>query len=369
MKNKGVYIHVPFCERKCHYCHFLSSTHLEGMGDYVRDLVGEIRLYQEDLSGATTLYLGGGTPSLLEIEDLKTIFAALGKRDFTEITIEVNPESLTAGKLEGYRALGINRISMGIQTSHDRHLVTMGRGHDFTQAAGKVALIKASGFENFNIDLIYGLPGQSLKEVGEDLAAFIGLGAPHISTYGLSYDEGTDFHQRLSAGLLEPVTDDLDREMFALIKETLEAEGLMRYEISNFARPGYESRHNLIYWSGEPYVGLGPGAHGHLEGLRYENHRSFSDYHQAVVRGERPRGSLERPGDEEFEYIMLNLRKVEGFEIEDFNRRFKKDFLKSHEAVLGKLTLAGVIEIQGGRVFFTDYGFDISNEALVHFMG
>jgi len=363
-------VHVPFCRRKCHYCHFLSSTRLEQAAGYIEDLLLEIKLYQEEIEGVTTLYFGGGTPSILAMKEMDRIFRALDLNGLKEVTLEVNPESLTLEKLKGYRALGINRISMGIQTSNDDFLRILGRGHTFCQARERVEWIKASGFDNFNVDLMYGLPGQRVEDVERDLEHFTALGAPHISAYGLTYDEGTDFHRRLAAGLLQQVSDEEDRRMFALIKERLGAEGLERYEISNFARPGYESRHNLIYWSGEAYIGLGPGAHGYLGGRRYENQWDFARYHSALERGEKPYRVLEEASgrDLEFEYLMLALRKVRGFEVEDFNDRFNKDFLKTYDRVLKKLLASGVLTINEGRVAFTDYGFDISNEALVHFM-
>ena len=340
------------------------------MSPFVEALIKEIKMYQNEMHDIQSIYIGGGTPSLLDISSLEKIVEAINVSEFKEFTIEVNPESLTKEKLNAYKRLGINRISMGVQSSHNHQLKLLGRQHTFEEVIKKVEMIRTAGFDNLNLDLIYSLPGQTLNEIKEDIIAFIQLDPEHISTYSLSYDEGTIFDKMKNERLISPIDDDLDRDMFKLISDQLNVKGYERYEISNFSKEGFESRHNMLYWSANEYIGLGPSAHGYLNRIRYENVSNMKEYIQLVKNDKKPIADTTRILHEEalFEYIILNLRKTEGFSITKINRLFEIDFTLDYKKELKFLMDNRTIEIENDRVFLSDYGFDVSNSVFEQFI-
>lgn len=340
------------------------------MSPFVEALIKEIKLYQNDIHDIKSIYIGGGTPSLLDVSSLEKIVEALNVSEFEEFTIEVNPESLTREKLMAYKNLGINRISMGVQSSHNDQLKLLGRQHTFEEVVNKVEMIRDVGFDNLNLDLIYSLPRQTLNEINEDIDAFIQLNPEHISTYSLSYDEGTIFDKMKNERLISPIDDDLDRDMFKLINDRLSEKGYQRYEISNFSKEGFESRHNMLYWSANEYIGLGPSAHGYLNRIRYENISSMKEYIQLLNNDKKPIADSTRILDEEalFEYIILNLRKTEGFSISEINKLFEIDFILEYQKELKFLMDNRTIEVENDRVFLSEYGFDVSNSVFEQFI-
>lgn len=356
---KGLYLHIPFCSGRCHYCHFVSCTELSWRDRYIEALVREIGIYREWMGGLETVYIGGGTPSVLEIDQLERVVETLTPLSVREFTLEVNPESLTREKLAAYRRFGVNRLSMGVQTTDDELLATIGRRHTFTQVEQAVTWIRESGFDNLNLDLIYGLPGQSLAQVGRDTDKVLALEPEHLSTYSLTIDEGTLFEKRG----IEPVDDGLDRDMFRAIAERAEKAGLMRYEISNFARPGKASRHNLIYWHAQEYLGIGAGAHGYLNAERYANADSVADYLERIESGASPIVYRERIDEKEaaFEYLMLNLRTTDGVDRAAFMDRFGYDPAIRHQAAIQKFVTHGAVRLTGQSIILTPYGMDVSN--------
>ncbi|MEA3423001.1 MAG: radical SAM family heme chaperone HemW [Bacillota bacterium] len=367
---KGIYIHIPFCKKKCNYCHFVSKTDLTSMDEYIDALLSEILLYKDEMDDIKTIYIGGGTPSLLSCEMVEKIVDNLNLHEVEEFTIEVNPESVTTDKLLCYKKSGINRISMGVQTTNESQLKTLGRLHSFNDVKEKYQIIRDAGFDNINLDLIYALPGQKTEDLLNDIKEFSILNPKHISTYSLMYEEGTVLDRMKESGEIKPVSDETDREYFHIIESELKKNGYHRYEISNFSKEGYESKHNLLYWSADEYIGLGLSAHGYLGGERYANESVMEEYLKKIKKGERPVSDVEKIGfdEEKFEYIMLNLRKTEGFSIEEFKERFDVDFLVEYKIEIEKMIEYGALVVEMGRVHLTDYGFDVSNKVYGEFL-
>ncbi len=264
----GLYIHIPFCKKRCIYCDFYSGVDTSQKARYIRALAMEWESRRSELgeSSIDTVYLGGGTPSQLTISELKSLFDRLSGIDWgrcKEVTIEVNPDDLTESYIEGLTSLPINRISMGIQSFEDSDLSFLNRRHTSLQAVEAVKLCQASGFDNLSIDLIYGLPGQTLESWAKNIEMAISLKVPHISAYNLIYEQGTVLYRLLQEGKVEECDDDLALQMFDLLIDRLTCEGFEHYEISNFALPGCYSRHNTAYWQNVPYLGIGASAHSY----------------------------------------------------------------------------------------------------------
>ena len=281
----GLYIHIPFCRQKCFYCDFPSFAGRERYeADYTDALCRELAvqgvLYREKWGSPRTIYMGGGTPSLLPTgllaKILQVIADVFGDAAEWEFTVECNPGTVDAAKLRALRAGGVNRLSFGVQTFDDTLLKKIGRIHTGAQAREAMALARAAGFQNVSMDLIYGLPGESLAELERDLEAMVALEPEHISIYGLQLEEGTAFAKMQEMGRLALPDEDTVERMYDTMTSFLPAHGYARYEISNFAKPGFESRHNLSYWQDVPYLGVGAAAHSYLEGQRYENVREIS---------------------------------------------------------------------------------------------
>lgn len=263
----GIYIHIPFCRSRCSYCDFYKTTNIAIKSDFIESLKKEIFLKRTFLNGAVvrSLYFGGGTPSVLSVEEFADIVSEL-KLNFDlsnldEFTVELNPDDVSLEFLKGLSALGINRVSYGVQSFHDRYLKMVCRRHDAKQALEAIRLTQSVGIDNISIDLIYGLPGLSLAEWQRDIDLFLSLKVPHLSAYHLIFEEGTLMTDQLKRGLFSEATEDESKEQFLALRNTLLNHGFLHYEISNFSLPDKSSKHNSSYWSGEPYLGLGPSAH------------------------------------------------------------------------------------------------------------
>jgi len=370
---KGIYIHIPFCKKKCNYCNFTSFDNLNLIDEYVENVIKEIKMYKNDLikykKNIKTIYIGGGTPSILSIESITKIIENIDRDKIEEFTIEVNPESVTDESLKAYYDLGINRISMGIQTTNDDFLSMLGRIHNFDKAKESFYKIRNAGFKNINLDLIYSLPNQTEKNLIDDLENIVFLNPEHISTYSLSYEDGTKLNELFKDGKIKKIDDDKDRDNFKSINDYLKKENYLRYEISNFSKKGYESKHNLIYWSANEYFAFGLGAHGYLNKIRYENSTNFDEYFKFIRENKKPIIHREIIDENEdlFEYIILNLRKVKGFSIDDIDKKFDINFLKQYKVELKDLLKNKTIEIENRRVRLTEYGFDVSNQVYLKF--
>ena len=338
----GIYIHVPFCESRCAYCDFYSTTLLRHRSAYVDTVCRELKLRLGELQGAPieTIYFGGGTPSTLRIEELSSILTSL--RNFqlstfnfqlAEITLEANPDDLTEEYVQGLRTLPFNRVSIGIQSFHDRTLQLVGRRHTAQEAIEAVHRCQRMGLTNISIDLMYGLPGETLNDWAYSLDQAIALGVPHISAYHLTYEEGTRLWRMKEQGIVSPIDEEHSIRAFELLREKLLAAGYEHYEISNFALPGYHSRHNSSYWQGIPYIGIGPGAHSYDGTDRRWNLSNLADY-IATPPGEDVPHEVEHLSTEERydERIITELRTARGIDLTgllaDFGERYHAHCLR-----------------------------------------
>ena len=338
----GIYIHVPFCESRCAYCDFYSTTLLRHRGAYVDTVCRELKLRLGELQGAPieTIYFGGGTPSTLTIEELSSILTSL--RNFhlssfnfqlAEITLEANPDDLTEEYVQGLRTLPFNRVSIGIQSFHDRTLRLVGRRHTAQEAIEAVHRCQRMGLTNISIDLMYGLPGETLEDWTYSLEQAIALRVPHISAYHLTYEEGTRLWRMKEQGIVSAIDEEQSIGAFELLREKLLAAGYEHYEISNFALPGYHSRHNSSYWKGIPYIGVGPGAHSYDGTDRRWNLSSLADY-IATPPGEDVPHEVEHLSTEERydERIITELRTARGIDLTgllaDFGERYHAHCLR-----------------------------------------
>ena len=324
----GIYLHIPFCKSKCHYCDFYSVVRATGRDRFESLLMDEVNYRAGYLSGKQidTIYFGGGTPTLLHPRQLALLLDFL-KSSFAvdpgaEITLEANPDDLSTDRIRQYREAGFNRISIGIQSFHDDHLRFMNRRHDSRQAAESVHMALEGGISNISIDLIYGIPGMTADQWKRNVATAAGLPVTHISAYHLTIESGTRFGKLRRQGLFSEIPDEESVTQYRILREILDSAGYDQYEISNFARSGLESRHNSKYWTGEEYLGLGPSAHSFNGSGRHWNPRSLAAYTRQVERRELPPGEEVNERMRRNEYVMTRLRTSRGISESDFNIRF-----------------------------------------------
>ena len=337
----GIYIHIPFCESRCAYCDFYSTTLLRHREAYIETVCRELKSRLHELAGEQikTIYFGGGTPSTLTIEELERVFKCIRElmaaddMGNIEITLEANPDDLTETYVQGLRTLPINRISIGIQSFHDRTLRLVGRRHTAAEAIGAVRRCQGMGLTNISIDLIYGLPGETLADWSYCLDQAIALDVPHISAYHLTYEEGTRLWRMKEQGIVTPIDEEQSIAAFNMLRSKLLAAGYGHYEISNFARPDFHSRHNSSYWQGTRYIGIGPGAHSYDGTNRRWNLSSLTDY-IATPPGEDVPHEVEHLSTEERydERIITELRTARGINLE----QLLKDFGEHYHAHLMK---------------------------------
>ncbi|MGL5916418.1 MAG: radical SAM family heme chaperone HemW [Culicoidibacterales bacterium] len=332
--NQAVYIHIPFCDEICHYCDFAKVYYRnQPRVAYLAALEREIGLTLQEqpiTSTIKTLYFGGGTPTALDLSELQQLFAIVDRyfRPFfapeIEITVEANPDSLTLEKLAYLFEQGVNRLSIGVQTFAQKHLEKMGRTHTTQQVEEVIQMAKSIGFTNINVDFIYGVPDQTQAEVMSDISKFLGLDVQHISTYALIIEPHTKFYIQQNKGQLLETTDEVEAEMYAEISKALLTNGYEQYELSNFARPGFSSRHNLTYWQNLPYYGFGLGAHGYLDQVRYANTKAITHYIKTLSENQRPLVESNRLTrfEQIEETIFLGLRTRIGVNKVSFEQRF-----------------------------------------------
>ncbi len=391
----SLYVHIPFCVVKCKYCDFLSfdGESYGTMLRYVDSLCQEIRLYEPiaDEYIVRTIFIGGGTPSLLD-ESLITNILAFIRRVFVldkdcEITVEANPGTLRHQKLNGYKAAGVNRLSIGLQSADDELLKKLGRIHNFDQFVASFSAARRAGFMNINVDVMSGLPGQSIHSYVETLSKVLDFAPEHISAYSLQVEEGTPLAKDPEL-MAELPPDMIDRRMYDITKQLLGAKGYDRYEISNYAKAGYECRHNMVYWTGGEYVGFGIGAASYFQGKRFSNIRGILDYIRLMEQaGDRFSDvkNLELLYNEITkelrenvapvylysrmeEFMFLGLRMMCGVSREDFAERFKKDIYEVYGPVLNHYIEQGYMAEIGDRIILTERGIDVSNIILADFI-
>ena len=330
----GLYLHIPFCKKRCLYCDFFSTTLLERRAEYVEALISEIQARRNEAGEPIrTVYLGGGTPSTLAIQDIQRLIETIGIDETEEVTMELNPGDATPEYLQSLRALGINRLSIGIQSFQDPLLQLIGRRHNAVQAIEAVKMAQEAGFDNLSIDLMYALPTQTMEMWQADIETALRLNIQHISCYGLMYEEGTALTRLRDQGKLTPVDEDTENAMYDRLCERLKTAGFVHYEVSNFALPGCEAKHNSRYWDSTPYIGIGAGAHSYIGRVRSWNPDDLDTY----IRGIRD-GKLERESetltDKDLynERIMLGLRTSKGVPCEaiqgDINPYIVKGLLR-----------------------------------------
>ena len=322
----SVYIHIPFCKSKCKYCSFVSFCRPEMIQKYISALEREIVDNYKDES-LKTLYFGGGTPSLLSADDLGKIVNKFKLECGCEVTLEVNPDDVTENYLKSIREMGVNRLSIGSQTFDDEILKLIGRRHGSEEIKKAINMAKGAGFKNISVDLIYGLPKQTLDGVKRDLEKFLALDIQHISTYGLKIEEGSYFYEHNPPNLPD---EDLQADMYEFINNFLESNGFQRYEVSNFAKAGFESKHNLNYWNNSEYYGFGAAAHGYVDGVRYSNKCSLEEYLKAPMEYSHRLTNKEKLEEE----IFLGFRKTEGINTAKIKEKFGVDFEQKYADTL-----------------------------------
>ena len=371
----GLYIHIPFCKEKCHYCDFFSFRgKAELMGPYVEALIHEIDSFENEDLDIDTIYIGGGTPSILMLSSIESIMAhvraAFRIKDNAEITIEVNPGTVKFDALKAYSAMGINRLSMGAQSFNKKQLKRLGRIHLAKYISSTIKAARAAGFENISLDLIYGLPDETLEELITDIKAGIELGVDHLSLYGLIIEEGTQFFAEYEKGTLNLPTEELLLQMRETGTTLLEKAGFSHYEISNYGKKGFFSKHNLIYWQNENYLGLGANASSYWQGERYKNMDSISGYIAEKKENKSSKLDCYKIGNKEAieEGILLGLRLIDGINIYEFKKRYDIDLLEMYKEPIRLLKEEGCLKIDNGQLYLTLRGLAISNYCLGMFL-
>jgi oxygen-independent coproporphyrinogen-3 oxidase len=359
----GIYIHVPFCKQACHYCDFYFSTNAGNKSDLVRAMADEIELQQIYLLGniINTIYFGGGTPSLLQAEELGLILNTINKNfkvsDSPEITIEVNPDDLSQASLADFKMLGINRLSIGIQSFDDSILKFLNRAHNAKAAGQSIEWARKAGFDNISIDLIYSIPGQDNDLWRRNIDHALRYKPEHISAYSLTIEEKTAFGNWLAKGKLKAVEDDIAARQLEILMESLEAAGYLHYEISNFSKPGFESRHNSNYWKQEKYLGIGPSAHS----FNFESRQANISNNHLYVKSLR---SKKIPFEIEYltkkdrinEYILTTLRTSWGTDLNKLKTEFAYDIESTHNNYLTNLINKGIVQIKDDVLSLTKRG-------------
>ncbi len=373
---KSLYIHIPFCTQICHYCDFnkffIQNQPVDG---YIQSLLTEMDLYNlshnEPLS---TVFIGGGTPSALEPRQLEQLLFSMKEKvklaPGYEYTVEANPGDLSKEKLKIMKEAGVNRLSLGVQSFNEELLKKIGRAHNVKDVYETIDMAREEGFENISIDLIYSLPGQTLSDLEDTIDRALQLNLPHFSAYSLIIEPKTVFYIMLNKGKLSLPGEDAEATMYEYVMKRLVEAGYDQYEISNFAKTGFESRHNLVYWNNEEYYGLGAGAHGYLEAVRYNNHGPLKKYMNAIQDGKKPiieQVAVSRKEQME-EEMFLGLRKMEGVSLKHFEERFSVNINDVFGETIKRMVSNGLLELVNGRVRLTHTGKLMGNEVFQAFL-
>lgn len=371
-KPTSAYVHIPFCTQICYYCDF-SKVFIKNqpVDAYLQALIREFRSY--DITELRTLYIGGGTPTSISAVQLDYLLTELSRdlnlNTLEEFTIEANPGDLTVDKIEVLQKSAVNRVSLGVQAFNDKHLKRIGRSHNEAQIYSTIDALKTAGFQNISIDLIYALPGQTMDDVRSNVAKALSLNIPHLSLYSLILEHHTVFMNKMRRGKLHLPTEDLEAEMFEYIISEMERNGFEHYEISNFTKPGFESRHNLMYWDNVEYYGVGAGASGYLDGIRYRNRGPIQHYLKGVSEGN-ARLSEEVLSKNEMmeEELFLGLRKKEGVSIGKFEQKFGTSFEKRYGQIVQELQSDGLLKENNGFIQMTKKGLFLGDTVAEKFI-
>lgn len=371
-KEIGLYVHIPYCKKKCSYCDFCSVPKGEGdvPDDYIDRLCEEILSYKKEKLALSTIYFGGGTPSLLDPIRMRKIISVIRETFLispsAEITVEVNPGTVTKEKMIEYKILGFNRVSIGMQSIHDNELKKLGRIHDFAEFLDSYKIVRDSGFDNVNVDIMYGIPNQTKESFRDTLEKVAELSPEHISCYGLIVEEGTPFFRERDSLSLPTLDEECDMYDFAC--DFLGSVGYSHYEISNYAKPGHESKHNLCYWRMKDYIGVGASAHSCYMKKRFFNTPDIREYIHSHNVNNMLSSSEISAEDERYEYAMLALRLKEGFSLEEYRARYGISFIDGKEDLISRLESSGFLTVKDGVVALTEKGFYLSNSILIEIL-
>ena len=374
MKELGIYVHIPFCKQKCYYCDFISYANKEEKTkEYVKCIQKEIEIeskkYSKDEYEITTIYFGGGTPSYISAIYIENIINVIklnyNVKDNAEITIEINPGTVNEEKILIYEKIGINRVSIGLQTTNDKLLKQIGRIHTYEEFLNCYKLVSKSKINNINVDLMLALPNQTIEDLEESLQKVINLKPNHISLYSLILEEGTKLEKMVSENIVKLPEEDLEREMYWKTKRILEKNGYNHYEISNFAKEGYKSKHNMNCWSQKEYLGFGVAAHSYVNRKRYCNINNIEEYVSNIKKGKiennRTVCEIQNKIDEQKEFMMLGLRKIDGIDIQEFKNKFVENPIYVFHKELEKLVNEDLVEIDLDKIKLTNKGLDFAN--------
>ncbi|GIN55837.1 radical SAM family heme chaperone HemW [Lederbergia ruris] len=373
---KAAYIHIPFCEHICYYCDF-NKFFLKGqpVDEYLQSLFQEFKMTidQTSTKELETIFVGGGTPTALDERQLESLCQGIREGlPFTkgEFTFEANPGDLSREKLEILADYGVNRLSFGVQSFNNQLLEKIGRSHRVQDVYRSIEEAQEVGFENISIDLIYALPGQTIDDFQDTLQKALALDLPHYSGYSLIVEPKTIFYNLMRKGKLPLPSEDEEADMYRLLIEEMEKKGLHQYEISNFSRKGYESKHNLIYWNNEEYYGFGAGAHGYIQGTRYSNAGPLKKYMEPISEGRRPVFSENTPSIKEKleEEMFLGLRKTKGVSVSHFQRKFSLDPFQTFRPAIKEMTERDLLEIHDDHIRLTEKGRFLGNEVFQAFL-
>ena len=381
MNSVGIYIHIPFCKQKCKYCDFTSFACKEDIYDeYFKCLKKEISEKSDELDNENieidTIYIGGGTPSIVPAEYIEDIINLIYEKynvsKIAEITIEANPGTIDKDKLEKYIEAGINRLSIGLQSTNDKLLKMLGRIHTYCEFEEVYKTARQVGFKNINVDLMIGLPNQTMEDVQNSLKELINKSPEHISVYSLIVEENTKMFDLIESGELELSNENLEREMYWEVKNVLQENGYCHYEISNFAKKGFESKHNSNCWKQHSYLGFGVAAHSYYDGIRYSNITDLKTYIENLQNGESVYNIIfhEKQSKEQMmkEYMLLGLRKIDGVKISEFKEKFVDNPLYYFREQLNKLVKQNLVEVSEDRIYLTDKGLDLANIVWMEFI-
>lgn len=371
MEELGIYIHIPFCKQKCFYCDFCSFANKNEMQEkYVETVINEIKnITHKEKYTVTTIYLGGGTPSILNPEYIKNILQEIKSSfkilDDAEITIEINPGTVNEEKLKRYKEYGINRLSIGLQSANDKILKNIGRIHDYKQFEETFFFARKCGFKNINVDLMIGLPTQAIEDVKQTLEKIIQKNPEHISVYSLIIEEGTIIEKLINENKLQLPDEETERIMYWTVVNELKENGYNQYEISNFSKKTYESKHNTNCWKQRQYIGLGTSAHSYLNKKRYSNTNNIEEYIKNIQESNISKNiTIHEEQTEEStmnEYMLLGLRMIQGININEFKQKFKTDPTIKYKEILEKLQKENLIQITKTSIKLTKQGIDLGN--------
>ncbi len=370
MKELGIYIHIPFCKSKCIYCDFISFANKEKIIEkYIECLKKETKSKEENDCIIDTIYIGGGTPSFIDSKYIKEIVETIKSKfkikQEAEITIEVNPGTVNEAKLKDYKRTGINRISIGLQSTNNKTLKQIGRIHTYEEFLNTYNLARNVGYKNINVDLMLALPNQTLEEMEESVKKVIELNPEHISIYSLILEEGTKMEEFVNNKKIKLPSEELERKMYWNIKDKLEQNGYIHYEISNFSKEGFESKHNTNCWSQKEYLGFGLAAHSYINNKRFCNIKNIEEYIKNIennnIKSNIQICEIQNEEEKKKEYMLLNLRKIKGVDIQKFKNNFVDNPIYLYHKELKKLVKQELIEVDFNNIKLTNKGLDLAN--------